>query len=151
MAAVDYGGVLEALQLIFQSDSRTSDARVYVEEDPAFGLGESDKGIVLVLDRRVPTSGQAMAAGKRTRHLLTIGVWVVGFNMESFREAGKVRDALLAQVELVLMDNRTISGLVTSGQLGGGEFLSAFVQGATPVHMAMAETKFEVEVSAINT
>jgi len=150
MAAIDYAGILDELKTIFEADSRTADAHVYVEEDPQFGLADTGKSIVLTLDSRAPSAGQSMSAGTRTRYAVTIGVWTLGFHMESFREAARTRDELLAQVELVLMANRTVSGKVTAGQLAGGQFLSVLSQGATPAFAALAETRFRVEVSAIN-
>lgn len=150
MAAIDYTGILSSLKAIFEADARTSNARVYVEEDPQFGQSDSGRAIVLTLVNRTPSSGQSMAAGKRTRYAARIGAWSVGFDMESFNAACVKRDALLAQTELVLMDNRTISGKVTTAQLEGGEFFSVRNPGEN-VFCAMAETVIGVEVSAINT
>lgn len=150
MSAIDYTGILSSLQTIFGNDSRTSAARVYVEEDPQFGQSDAGKAIVLTMVSRSPSSGQSMAAGKRTRYAARIGCWSVGFDMASFNDACIKRDALLASVELVLMDNRTISGKVTAAQLEGGEFMSVKNPGDN-VFCAMAETVIAVEVSAINT
>lgn len=150
MSAIDYAGILSSLATLLQNDSRTSDARVYVEEDPQFGQSDVGKAIVLTLTNRILSSGQSMSAGKRTRYLTRIGAWSVGFDMASFNDACIKRDNLLAQVELVLMDNRTISGKVTSAQLEGGEFMSVKNPGEN-VFCAMAETIIAVEVSAINT
>lgn len=150
MSAIDYTGILSSYKSIFEGDSRTSAARVYVEEDPQFGQSDAGKAIVLTMVSRSPSSGQSMSAGKRTRYAARIGVWSVGFDMASFNDACIKRDALLAQVELVLMDNRTVSGKVTSSQLEGGEFMS--VRNPTEqVFCSMAETVVVAEVSAINT
>ncbi len=150
MAAIDYIGILSSLKTIFEADSRTSTARVYVEEDPQFGMADAGRAIVLTLVSRAPFAGQSIAAGKRTRYLARIGVWSIGFDVESFNAACQKRDALLAQVELVLMDNRTISGKVTASQLEGGEFMSVRNPGEN-VFCAGAETAVSAEVAAINT
>lgn len=148
--SVNYTAILSSLQTILQNDSRTSTARVYVEEDPQFGQADAGKAIVLTLAKRTPFSSQSISAGKRTRYLAHIGAWSVGFDMASFNDACIKRDALLAAVELVLMDNRTISGTVTSSNLEGGEFMSVRNPGDN-VFCAMAETVISAEVAAINT
>ena len=149
MAAIDYTGILTSLKALLDADSRTNNARVYIEEDPQFGQADAGRAVVLTLVGRLPSAGQPMAAGKRTRYVVRIGAWSVGFDMASFEAACAKRDALLAQVELVVMDNRTISGKVTSAQLEGGEFMS--VRNPTDsVFCAMAETVISAEVSAIN-
>lgn len=150
MAAVNYTGILSSLKAIFEADSRTSDARVYVEEDPQFGQSDVGKAIVLTMVKRVPFTSQSIAAGKRTRYMVHIGAWSTGFDMESFNNACIKRDALLGQVELVLMANRTISGTVTAAQLEGGEFMGV-LNPRDNVFCAMAETVIIAEVEAINT
>src|SRR3990167_5566547 len=150
MSAVTYTAILSALKAIFEADARTSGARVFVEEDPQFGLSDAGKAIVLTMMNRSPTSGQPLAAGKRTRYMARIGIWSVGFDMASFNDACVKRDALLGQTELVLMDNRTISGKVTAAQLEGGEFMTVRNPGEN-VFCAMAETVVSAEVAAINT
>ena len=150
MAAVDWTGILTSLAAILRADSRTSAARVFVEEDPQFGLSDDGQAVVLTMVSRTPMSGQSIAAGKRTRYLARIGVWAVGFDMASFEAACAKRDTLLGNVELVLMDNRTISAKVTASNLEGGEFMSVRNPGEN-VFCAMAETVVSAEVAAINT
>jgi hypothetical protein len=150
MAAVDYSGILTSMKAIFEADSRTNMARVYVEEDPQFGMSDNGQAIVITMVSRSPMAGQAIAAGKRTRYLARIGVWSVGFDMASYQEACSKRDAILEQVELVLMANRTLGGTVTASNLEGGEFMSVRNPGDN-VFCAMAETAISAEVSAINT
>lgn len=150
MSAVDYTGILTSLAAILRADALTSAARVFVEEDPQFGMSDVGQAVVLTMSSRSPMSGQAIAAGKRTRYLARIGVWSVGFDMESFEAACSKRDTLLGNVELVLMANRTISGKVTASNLEGGEFMNVRNPGEN-VFCAMAETVVSAEVSAINT
>src|SRR3990167_5582044 len=110
MSAVDYHGILTELKAI-------------LEEDPAFDLSGAGKAIVLTLSRRRPTSRQPLAAGKRTRWEVSFSVWAMGFDM-SFEAAASKRDDLVGALELVLMNNRTVSGKLGSGWLEGGEFIS---------------------------
>lgn len=150
MAAINYHGILTSLDTIFKADARTSYAATFVERDPQLGLADLGSAIAMFLDSRVATAEQAMAAGKRTRYLLSVAVWVIGFDVESFEKAALKRDTLLGQVELVLMDNRTISGKVTASQLSGGEFSSAMSDSGTHVFCALAKVTLQAEVSAIN-
>lgn len=150
MAAVDYTGILSSLKTILEADSRLDGVRVFVEEDPQFGMADQGKAVVLTMKSRSPSSGQSMSAGKRTRYAASIGAWSIGFDMATFNDACIKRDAILGQLELVLMENRTISGKVTSMQLGGGEFMSVN-RPTEQVFCSGAETIINAEVSAINT
>lgn len=150
MAAIDYTGILSTLATLLAADSRLAGVRIFVEEDPQFGLADQGKAIVLTLVNRSSSSGQSMSAGKRTRYSVNIGAWSVGFDMASFNDACIKRDAVLGALELVLMDNRTISGKVTSAQLEGGEFMSVR-RPTEQVYCSMAETVIRAEASAINT
>lgn len=155
MTAVNYSGIAKAIDEILQSDSRVMDLnpRILIEEDPSFIYGLPDDGgraVVILLEGRIPTSSQVMAAGTRTRYMVRVAVWSVGFSMNSFQEASEKRDEMLAQVELVLMANRTLNDTVAMQHLAGGQFLSASQQGNTPPFASMAETIIEAEVSAVN-
>ena len=146
MAAANYHDLLAGLQQIFEGDPRTRDARVFVEEDPQFDLIGAQKCILLVLNSRIPTGGQPIAAGKRTRWNVKIGVWACGFGI-SFEQAAQIRDELVGQIEVVLMANRTIRDKVATSWLDGGEFVSV----RNEQHMfASAETILVAEVTAAN-
>ena len=146
MAAVDYHGVLTTLKTLLEADASLSGVPVFVEEDPQFDLSGAGKAIVLTLGSRRPASGQPLAAGKRTRWEGRLGVWAVGF-ANTFELAAKARDDLVGSLELVLMNNRTVSDKVASGWLEGGEFISVRDQSAG--NYALAETVFAFEATAI--
>ena len=140
MAAVDYSGIRDQLKSIFEGDARTSGATIFVEEEPQFGLSDVQQAILIVLDRRTaPPGAQRLAAGKRTQYHLHCTLVTVFFSMESFRAACEGRDALLGQMELVLMANRTIGGKATSSWLEGGEMFSVR-NPQSSVWAAVAET-----------
>jgi hypothetical protein len=88
-----------------------------------------------------------LAAGKRTRYHLRTTFWVFAFSIESFARACDLRDALLGDLELVLMDNRTLGGKVAASWLEGGEFVSAR-DASTSVYVSAGEIVLISEVQA---
>ena len=148
MAVVDYHGILTSMKTILEDDASLGDVPVFVEEDPQFDLSGAGRALVLTLGSRREGGGQPLAAGKRTRWHVRVGVWAVGYAL-SFEAAAKLRDDLVGLVELVLMNNRTISGTVAAGWLEGGEFIS--VRNQTEGCYALAETIFVGEALAIAT
>lgn len=147
MAIVNYSGVLAALVAILQADTRLGGARIYCEEDPLFGAMDAGRCIAVYLTRRQIHPDQALQAGKSTRWLVGISIWTFGTSLESFKKAQEMRDALTDQLELVLNDNRTISGTVDFMYMNGGDFLSAQNPGDN-VFVAGAETSIACQVSA---
>ena len=151
MAAVNYSGIRNQIKSILEGDARTSNARVYIEEDPQFGLADAERAILICLDRRTaPPGAQRLAAGLRTQYHLQCVLITVYFSMESFEQACVGRDALLGQMELVLMANRTIGGLANSSWLEGGEMFSVR-NPQNNVWAAVAETNLVIDVEAVNT
>jgi len=148
VAAVDYHGILTELKAILEADDSLVGVPVFVEEDPAFDLSGVGKAIVLTLSRRRPTSGQPLAAGKMTRWEVSFSVWAMGFDM-SFETAAAKRDDLVGALELVLMNNRTVNGKLSSGWLDGGEFIS--VRDQDSGSYAIAETVMSGEATAVAT
>lgn len=146
MSAIQYREIVDSLRQIFESDPRTADAGVYVEKDLAVDTVGVQKAIVIVLDKRKPSDDQPIAAGRRTRWELHIGVWACGFAIEA-EEASRIRDQLLGEVELVLMANRTIRDKVAGSWLMGGEFVS--VSGDTN-SFSSAETVLVADVTTSN-
>lgn len=152
MAAIDYSGILDQIADIFAGDARTSSAHVVVEEDPQFGLSDWGSVILIYLDRRIaPPERQRMAAGRETNYHLSITIACVCFDLTSFKSASYKRNELLANVELVLMDNVTLGSKVNTSWLTGGELFSVKLPGDAPVFCAVAETTLIADVSAINT
>ena len=148
MAAVDYHGLLTTLKELLEADDTLIGVPVFVEEDPQFDLSGAGTAIILTLGNRRASSGQPLAAGKRTRWEVTLSVWAMGFAL-SFDQAAKKRDDLVGALELVLMNNRTISDKLASGWIEGGEFIS--VRDETTGSYAIAETRMVGEATAIAT
>ena len=150
-SAVDYSGIRNQLKSILTGDALTSAARVYIEEDPAFGLSDAQQIIVICLDgRTAPPGAQRLASGLRTQYHLQCVLVTVYFSMESFEQACVGRDSLLGNMELVLMKDRTIGGKATSSWLEGGPMFSVR-NPQSNVWAAVAETILTIDVQAVNT
>lgn len=150
MAAIDYSGVEDQLKTILEAAATMAGVRVYIEEEPQFGMMDHQKAVSIFLHSRTPSAGQSLSAGKRTRYDVRYSLWCTFFSLESFKIACAGRDALLGAVELVLMADRTIGGKVNSSWLEGGQFLSARDEGVG-VYVASAETILVANASAITT
>lgn len=149
MAAVDYSGIRDQIKSILEGDTRTAGARVYVEEEPEFGLQDVQQAILVYADRRTADGpDQTLSAGKRTRYKLQIILVVAYFSMDSFKVACDGRDAMLGSMELVLMANHTLGGKATTSWLTGGELYSVRGTGGSP-YIAVAETTLVVDVTAV--
>lgn len=152
MAAVDYAGIRSQLKSILEGDATMAGVRIFVEEEPQFGLMDSEKVIVVFTDSRTAApADQPLAAGKRTRWHLRTTLWTLCFSADSYRAACDGRDTVLANLELVLMNNRTIGGKVAASWLEGGAFVSARAAGGSMVYVAAAETVLMSEVQAVAT
>lgn len=151
MAAIDYAGIEDQFKTILEADASMAGVRVYVEEEPQFGMMDNQKAVSIFLHNRMASSGQPLSAGKRQRYDVRYSLWCTYFSMESFRVACTGRDALLGAVELVLMaPDRTIGGKANSSWLEGGQFLSAR-DDAAGVFVASAEIILVANASAITT
>ena len=151
MSAIDYAGIRSQIKSILESDSRLEGVSVHVEEEPQFAVSDNAKAIAVFTDRRTaPPGEQSISAGKRTRYFLRTLFVVVFFHNESFDAACQGRDEVLANLELVLMENRTLGDKVATSWLEGGAFYSGRSSGATPF-ISVAELELTSEVSAITT
>lgn len=149
MAAVDYTNVLTQLESILKADSRTNIARVFVEEEPQFGISDTQYAIAVFLDgRSAPDSEQTLSKGRRTEYQLRIPIWVFAFSIESYRKASELRNTLLDNLELTLSENRTLNAAVTTLWLEGGDMVSARDANSN-VFVAAAETVVVAVVSVI--
>ena len=147
MSTIDYHGVMVSLKAIFEADSRTSGVPVFIEQEPTFDINGSGKAIVIIFDgRQAPGDIQRIAAGKHTVFRARYGIWSVGFGI-SYDEGAQRRDELLGAVDLVLNDNRTVSGKLSHSWVEGGVCVP--VSNAQQL-AALAETVLVGEASAIS-
>ena len=146
---VDYAGIRTALRTVLTASSSLSGVRIYIEQEPEIGLPDAGLALAIFALSRSATSSQPAAAGKQTIYNLRTAIWTFSFNMESYEAACNSRDGLLGVLELVLMENRTISNKVASSWLEGGEIFSAR-HPDTGIFVAAAETILVSEVRAVN-
>ena len=156
MAAINYAGIRDAIESILNSKTGPGGvlegSRIYIEEEPQFGLMDQATAIALFMDTRTAPDGQqSISMGTRTRIYLRVTFWVVAFSMENFRKACDMRDAVMGRLELLLMDNRTLNDTVGTSWLNGGELFSAKDPQNNSVFTAVAEVVMTLDVSAINT
>ncbi len=124
MARVDYFAIEEAIKTVLASSADLANVDIFVEEQVQFGIEAPGGWITIFGERRDPTTGQSLSMGQRTRYTLRFSIWVWCYNIDGVREAVKARDALLGKVEVVLLQNPTLGGVVNRIYLGGGELPS---------------------------
>lgn len=148
MPAVDYHGIVTTLKTLLEADSSLAGVQVLVEQEPVFDVLGSGKAIVLTLDsRNAPGGQQPISQGKRTRWMVRIAIWAIGFDTV-FEEACRKRDDLMGTLELALMNNRTVSDKLAHSFLDGGAFIP--VQDARGMY-ALGETVLVGEATAVAT
>lgn len=147
----DYDGIVDAIAAQLKAFSGLQGVRVEVEQDPTLGLPD-DGGRALVVEsqRRRPSVGQTMAAGKRLRNRFSVIISAIGFDMESYRAAARKRDGLIGQVELAILADRSITNKVTNLEIMGGDFYRASAPGHSGPFASIAETILEMDISAIS-
>lgn len=126
MAAISYFAIEEALRDAIVSDPDLETVRGFIEEDLIFSP-ESAPAVYIYLESRAAfEEDQRLSAGRRTDYTISLTVWCVEWHQDSVSEAARSRDSLIAKVELAIMRDRTLGGLVDSLWLDGGEFQSGF-------------------------
>lgn len=150
MAAVDYAGFIRAIRTTLSAQPELANVRIYLEEDPQFGLPDQGIAIAIYLLGRTPHPRQILAAGKRTRFLVKVAVTCFGMSLERFEQAEANRDALLSNVEMVLQRDRTFGGKVDMAWIEGGDFASAKAPGGI-CFVAAADTIIIADASSITT
>lgn len=144
MARADYFAVLEAIEAQLKADEDLAEATILVEEDLSFQSGDT---VIIYLERRsAPANQQGLSAGKRTRFLVEVSVWCYHFGLEA-RPAMKNRDDLMGRVEIALMRDRTLRGMVDSFYIDGGSFNYGRTEGG--LYMAGAEVRIVADLISI--
>jgi hypothetical protein len=113
--AADYAGIRDAIAA--QIDANVS-VPVVVEQVPM--PERAPKVYVFLHSRTAPGTRQNLNGGRKTRFLCTYSVWVYAYGYK-IANAISARNALLADVELALMDDVTFgrSDVFMSWQDGG--------------------------------
>lgn len=123
MAKVDYFAIAEELAEIIRADM--PDVMVVVEEELIVGPDNSPI-VAVYVDRREIPANQPMAAGLKMRVVPYFAVWVWTYGL-NVKEAIKQRDSVIGDVELLLMQNRTINDMVDTSWIDGGRMPTAML------------------------
>lgn len=150
MAAIDYEGIRNGLKAIIEAASGTSNARVYIEEEPQFGLMDQPAVAIFLMNRNARDAQQSLSKGTRIRFDLRCELWVMAFHLESYERACVERDRLMANLELALMSDHTIGGKANTSNLQGGEMVSGR-NGGDGVFMAASQIILMIDVTATTT
>lgn len=122
MAGIDYYGIQENIVEQLAAESTLSGVRFFIEPDLLFAA-ESTPAVLLYLDSRTAINeDQRLAAGRRIDYQLRLSLWCLEYHMDSFAEAARLRDQLIADVEVGLLRDRTLKGSVEYCWLEGGDF-----------------------------
>lgn len=127
MARISYTATLKAIKQVIEEDPDVRRLEPRVEANAPIPV-DLDKPFIAVYEgRRDPSGGQDLAAGTRTRYVVTYEVQVHCFSAESQADAGEQRDEVLGTVEIALMRKRSLGGalddsslMLRGGPLGGG-------------------------------
>jgi hypothetical protein len=117
---VDYWAIREGISLAIRTYPTLDQLPVHIELAGDVAPEECPCVVLFMTGRTTPSELQRISAGKRTDHRLMFSVWVLDYSLSSLAEATRRRDAVLAKVELALMVDRTLGGLVKGLYLEGG-------------------------------
>ena len=146
MPRIGYYAILRELQAVLQAEPTLNGVSVAIEGQGL--VNDLAPWVNLRLDRRdAPPNEQYLAAGQRQRYFLRVLITCAQYALD-LGEASRLRDELIGSVEVVLMGNRTVNGLITTSWLEGGGFdLTALDAG----FMANGDILMVADVSASTT
>lgn len=127
---------------------------VTIEQEMMFSP-EQTPWVGVYLDRRDADQRQSLALGTRMRYQIKFTVWAWCYSLE--REASFIaRNAVIGDIELVLMANRTLNDLVETSWITGGAMPSAKVDSTRLVSQSAnflsgGEINLVIVASAIST
>lgn len=117
---IDYWAIREGLKLAIRTYPELGQIEVHLEPSGDIPPERCPAVLLFMTGRTSPDTIQRISAGRRTDHRLVFSAWVIDYSLESLETATRRRDAVLAKVELALMVDRTLGGLVKGLYLEGG-------------------------------
>jgi hypothetical protein len=144
VAKVDYWGVKNELRQIL--DDALDNVTVVVEADMQMAAEQTPWVGVYLEGRDIPRD-QPIAAGRVSRVRVRLSIWVWCHNIESLEASEKERDRLLGEIELILMNNRTLNNKVEALWIEGGE-LPSTKDPSTPGFFSGGEIKIASDIRA---
>lgn len=118
---IDYAGIRDAIAATLRT---VEGLTVEVEWHGEMPLERLPCALVYMTRRLAPERDQRLSAGQITYFQIIFPVWVMHYSLSSAKEACDLRDRVLAKVEVALMRNRSLGGLVRGSWIEPGEVLS---------------------------
>lgn len=146
MARVDYFAIQEAIKTVLEADQTIADAHIALEEELEFN--QQNHILIYLMDRDAPENRQTLSGGTRTKFLINFSIWCFAYHMSELKEAMRRRDDLIGKVEIALMKNRSLGGVVDGSWITGGEFANASQEGSASL-FAGGEIRLTTEQTAI--
>jgi hypothetical protein len=130
MSAIDYHGIGVEIKTVLDAYfTALGGTPVYVADPgryPTFDQsGNQDSVYIYLSSRSAPDGVQRIRAGTSTDQILSFAIWSFSFHADDISQAELFRDALLGNVELALMEKRTLNSKVKALWLRGGQFYGA--------------------------
>ena len=124
MAKIDYNGIKSAVKSIIEAGSFTYSPVVGIESNLL--IDAFDTYVNIELDSR-SESQQGINSGLRTRYnvVLVLNVWVKNWDKS---QSALIRDTLIGELELLLIQHRNLNNTVTTSWLTGGQCISAYIE-----------------------
>ena len=124
MPAIDYDGIKVAMKALFDNDATLQAIKeTFTDVEAGILLSPERTPWIGIYGDGRDVDHEPLAAGRKMSYQYRITVRVVGYG-EDLKAAAKDRDDILGQAEIVLIQNRTLSGTVTMLRLEGGEMMS---------------------------
>ena len=148
MARINYGAIAKARLDNVEREPNVRAADATVELNASYRDTGQRPSIVVFETRRSAVPLQDIAAGSRQRYRVTWEIWVATFSADSFADAASHRDELIGHIEVALMNNRNLDGLLPAKNLilEGGEFRGG--PGAESGYVAEGSIVCSAEVTA---
>lgn len=109
---IDYWAIRDGISLAIRKAPELGDLKVLHELGRLPAPEEVPCVLVYLAGRTVPPDIQRISGGRSLHYRLTFSTWVLHYSLDSLEEAVRRRDRILAKVELALMADRTLGGLV---------------------------------------
>lgn len=128
MAAIDYAGIKVAMKALFDGDATLQAIReTFTDVEAELLISPERTPWIGIYGESRDVDHEPLASGRRLFYRYLITVRVSAYDPENLAAAAKLRDDIIGQAEIVLLQNRTLSGTVTTLRLEGGEMMSGQV------------------------
>lgn len=150
-SGIDYWTIKQAIKTILDTQLSSLTPRPLVAVEQTFPSVPRESWIGVYQDgREAPEDIQVMSAGTKVRLRVRHVLWVWRYAMEQDK-AIQLRNSLLGQVEIALMLDRTLGGLVETAWLEGGRLVTADDPSKSGRFFAGAELVLTAQAAARST